>query len=52
MTRSYDQELSKLLGDSIFCVLLLNIQSLRHETDELFLLLEVINFPEIILAKY
>lgn len=48
MTRIEDQAPSNKLNDSKLSLLLINIQSLRHKTDELYLLLEELNFPDII----
>ena len=48
MTRTEDLAPSNNLAAGKLSIFLINIQSLRHKTDELFLLLEELNFPEII----
>ena len=48
MTRTEDQAPSEKLSDSKLGLFLINIQSLRHKTDELYLLLEELEFPDII----
>lgn len=49
MTRTEDQVTSKILGHSKLSVFIFNIQSLGDKTHELFVLLEELSFPEIVL---
>lgn len=47
MTPTEDQALSEILDDSIGGVFSFNIYSLKHKTDELFLLIDL-NFLDIV----
>lgn len=48
MTLAEDQAPSRILDDSKLNVFLIKIQSLRHKTDEVFILLEDLNLPEVV----